>query len=472
MATFQYEKVEQRIMGLIGQGMVKPGEKLPSIRSLGRSMGMSMTTVIQAYGELEKKGIIQSRERSGFFVHPELSTLGRPQLESRFNTSPTLVNLSGRIQTVLDMVGRREVLPFGVACPSEQVLPGKKLATIMGRICREHPARTMEYETITGAFELRTELAMRCLENGIKAGPDSLIITSGALEGISIALRALTRPGDNVLVQSPTYYCFLQLLEVLKLRAIEVPSCPEDGINPKDVSKALSRFNISAAVLCPTYNNPDGSLTPEAAKKEITSMLAGRGIPLIEDDVYGEVSFTSPRPRTCKSFDRDDNVVLCSSFSKTLAPGYRVGWIMPGKYFDKCLEVKATTNVCTATPPQLALAQALKSGVYDQHMKKYLKVVAGQMQAIRYAVGKYFPEGTRATSPSGGLALWLELEKDVHARDVFERALKKGVGIVPGFLFSPSDRFKNFIRLTVTGRWDDEMENGIKVLGDIVKEIS
>ena len=471
MPTFQYEKVEKRIMGMISQGMLNPGEKLPSLRSVSRNMGFSLTTVIQAYAELEKKGVIQSRERSGFFVHPDLSPLDKPDKGEAFNANPTSVNLSSRIQAVLDMVGRHNVLPFGVACPSEAVLPGKKLATIMGRVCREFPARSMEYETITGSAELKTQLAMRCMESGMQTGPGDLIITSGALEGISIALRALTRPGDNVIVQSPTYYCFLQLLEVLKLRAIEVPSCPESGISPNDVAQALSRFNISAAVLCPTYNNPDGSLTTESAKREITRMMAQRNIPLIEDDVYGEVSFTQPRPRTCKNFDQDKNVILCSSFSKTLAPGYRIGWMLPGKYFDRCLEVKATTNVCTATPPQLALAEALKSGLYDQHIKRYLKVIADQMQTIRYSVGRYFPEGTRATSPSGGLALWLELDRSVHGRKVFEKALEQNVGIVPGFLFSPSDRFTNFIRLTVTGRWDREMEEGIKVLGEIINNI-
>jgi len=218
---FRYQEVERHVRRLIESAAVGPGERLPSLRALSRRLNASITTVNQAYLELEKQGLVEARPRSGFFVRSQARcsppvSMPRPELE------PTLGNRSRLIQTVLSSVGDPNLLPLGVICPSEELLPSKPLARLMASAVREDPCRTIAYETIYGHLELRRQLAFRALDSGMSVSPDNFLITSGAMEALYVALRAVTRPGDNVLIQSPTYYCFLQLLENCGLRAIEI----------------------------------------------------------------------------------------------------------------------------------------------------------------------------------------------------------------------------------------------------------
>jgi DNA-binding transcriptional MocR family regulator len=434
-------------------------------------MGLSISTVSQAYMELEAKGVVESRPRSGFFVRESFRRLPVPG-RARVDLAARAVNRNQLILTVLETVGNKNLLPYGVICPSDELLPTRELARTMARVCRERPADALRYETIEGSLELRRQLALRAPDAGYEVSPDGVLVTSGCLEALYIALRVLTRPGDTVLVQSPTYYCFLQLLERLGLRAVEIPSCPESGIDPRDVARAVDRFAVAACIFSPNYNNPDGSLTPDEAKEEIVALLAGRSIPLVEDDIASELHFGPRRPLTFKAFDRDDNVVLCSSFSKTAAPGYRVGWMVPGGRMEQALEIKATTSVCTASPGQLVLADFLGSGRYDRHLKRIRQAVERQMATLRGQVGECFPAGTRATDPSGGAVLWLELPRGVDSVDYFFRARSEGIGIAPGAIFTTRDGYSNYIRLSAGGVWNEDMRRGLVRLGEIAAEMT
>ncbi|RMF46411.1 MAG: PLP-dependent aminotransferase family protein [Deltaproteobacteria bacterium] len=468
---FRYRSVERHVAELIASAAIRPGDRLPSLRQLSRQLGVSISTVSQAYLELEKKGVVVARERSGFFLSDSAGRMPAPATRPRPEMVPTSSSRSGLIQQVLEALGNRDLLPFGVVCPDESLLPARTLSRLLAATQRHHPATALDYAPVAGNMELRRQIALRCLEAGIAVTPEEILVTSGAMEGLALALRALTRPGDNVLIQSPSYFCFLQLLENCGLRAVEIPSS-SGGIDPEDVRRAIERFDISAAILVPNFNNPDGSLTADEDKRDIVRLLAGRNIPLVEDDVYGEIHFGEHRPRCCKSFDTSGQVIYCSSFSKTIAPGYRVGWMIPGRYHRRVLNLKTTTNICTAAPNQMAIAEFLREGYFARHLRRLRSVIKNQMESLLLAVNRYFPGETRASFPDGGASIWVELPAGVDTVDYFHRARQKGIGLAPGSIFSAQDRYDNFIRLSCTGIWNDAMETGIRTLGELARDLA
>jgi len=468
---FRYRAIENHILALVDGEQLKPGERLPSLRNLSRQMQASVSTVSQAYLELEKKGLIEARERSGFYLKVGSGRLPPPPSRPRPALVPTYSQRSGLIQTVLKALGNRNLLPFGVVCPAAELLPAKALARSLAEALRVKGASALDYTPVTGDTGLRRQIALRTLEAGVQVSPDEVLVTSGAMEGLAIALRALTRPGDNVLIQSPSYFCFLQLLENCGLRGIEIPSSTS-GIDPQDLLHAVERYDVKAAILVPNFNNPDGSLTCDEAKGEIVEILAEHHIPLVEDDVYGDLHFAQHRPKTCKSFDRQGNVILCSSFSKTIAPGYRVGWMLPGRHLGKALEIKTSTTICTASPTQLAIAAYLRDGHYERHLNRLRKALRGQMEALLPSLRQHFPPGTRAGFPEGGASIWVELPVEVDSVDYFYQARQLGIGLAPGPIFSTQDKYNNFIRLSCNGVWNHTMSEGIAALGRLAWEMA
>ncbi len=469
--SYRYHAVEQHIHDLIASGALAPGDRLPSLRALGSRMKASISTISQAYVRLEHQGIIEARPRSGFFVSSPVKKLPPPAGSPRPVIEPTTVNRNELIRTVLDAVGDQSLLPFAIISPSRELLPHKSLGRIMRHVMQHDEGHALSYAPCEGNADLRRQICFRSIDAGISVLPEDILVTFGAMEALSIALRTLTRAGDNVLVQSPTYFCFLQLLENCGLRVIEIPSHPETGVDPADIALALDKFEIKAGILSSNFNNPDGSLTPEPSKEAIVNLFARHSIPLIEDDVSGELHFGNSRPGTYKQHDRTGNVIYCSSFSKTLAPGYRVGWMIPGTWYAQALEIKAITSVCSATPTQMVLAGYLESGHYERHLRKLRQAIATQMRTMQMALSEYFPTGTKATRPLGGAVLWVELPEKIDAVDYFFRAKAAGIGIAPGSIFSTQEKYKSFIRLSCDGIWNREMEAGIRKLGKIAEEM-
>ncbi len=468
MEDFRYRQIEQHLLQQIASGTLGPGARLPSLRHVSLRSRVAVSTVLQAYAELERKGVIESRPRSGFFVRRDVQELPPPPRNPRPVLRPHTINRSQLISSVLEAVGDRELLPLGINCPSEELLPYRELAKVAARLSREDPKRQVAYLPVEGSSELRRQLSLRAAQAGLDVRPEEIIITCGALEALHVAVRSLVRPGDNVLIQAPSYFCFQQLLENQGVRSIEIPSHPRHGVQPADVERALGRFDIRACIFTPNFNNPDGSLTPDEAKREIVRLLAARNIPLIEDDVAGDLHFGPTRPSVFKMYDEDGLVVLCSSFSKTLCPGYRIGWIMPGRFYREAYEVKATTNVCSATLTQEAVAMYLREGRYDRHLRSLRRALREQTQAMQLHVGRTFPEGTRVSRPEGGGVLWVELPRGVDSVELMYRAREEGISIAPGTIFATQDRFAGHVRLNCGNPWSDEMARGIERLGALV----
>jgi len=468
--SYRYTLVGRNILELIESGALKPGDRIPSLRDMSRKMRVSITTVSQAYVELESQGIIESRPKSGFFVKFDYGRLPPPPAPLA-NTPivPRELNRSELIGTVRDLLGRTDIVPFAVACPDPSLLPGRELGKIMSSLLREDPGRNIGYEMIAGNPELKRQIAFRCIDAGVSVMPEEIIVTHGAMEAIFIAVRCLTRAGDTVIIQSPAYYCFLHLLETLGLRVIEIPSHPDTGISPADLADAVTKYDAKACIFNLNFNNPDGSIIPDAAREEIVRLLAAKSIPLIEDDVSGDICFGPARPHVCKKYDTKGLVMVCASFSKTIAAGYRIGWLIPGRFFQKALGLKVDISVCTAGPTQAAVAEFLRTGKYERHLKRLRRSVEANMHTMQMAISRYFPAGTKVTRPTGGLALWIELDDRVNSRELFFQARADGIGIVPGLICSTFEKYTNFIRLTCGGIWSKEMEKGIERLGTLVR---
>lgn len=465
----RYQAIASSVGQLIERGVLRPGDRIPSLRRASRQHGVSVTTATQAYLELENRGFVEARPKSGYFVRfRKLERLLEPETSQ---PARQLLSEEGRslFARLSDAPSRPATVPFGVGVPSSALLPVRKLNRMVASAARAAGAVALEYDTAPGCAKLRRMLVRRALDWGVKTSPEEILTTNGCMEALVLALRAVTHPGDAVAIESPTYFGIVKLLEQLGLKGIEIPTHPRRGLDLDALETILKCRRISACVVVANFNNPLGSLMPMAAKERLVEMLRRREIPLIEDDIYGDLHFENERPHAAKRFDKDGLVMLCGSFSKTLAPGYRVGWLLPGRFLEETTALKATNSGPTATIPQLAIAEYVQNGGYERHLRSLRLALRRQVDQVSEAVADAFPRGTKMTRPAGGFLLWLELPRHVDAMRLHHRALAEKISIVPGPMFSPRHGFQNFIRLSCGYAWSPPLERAIAVLGDLVK---
>lgn len=462
----RYEVLAEDIAQSIRTGVLKLGDRLPSVRQTSASRGVSPSTVFEAYYLLEASGLIRARERSGYYVTAGARLLPpEPEAASQPSGESKTVDVSNLVFDILESVRTRDVVPFGSAFPSPLLFPLPRLARSMASGLQEmDPWGTVD-DLTPGNPHLRRQIALRYLADGMHVHTDEIVITNGALEALNLCLMAVARPGDAVIVESPTFYAALQALERLGLNAVEVPTHPRDGIDLGALEAALDRHRPKACWLMTNFQNPLGSLMPDEKKRALVELLTAHGVPLIEDDVYGELYFGSTRPVSAKAFDTEGLVMHCSSFSKCLAPGYRIGWAVPGRFVGQVSRLKLTTTLSASAPAQAALADYLAKGGYDKHLRQLRHALSVQQSAMMQAVVRYFPKGTRATRPGGGYFLWIELPGQVNALDIHRKALSLGISVAPGPMFSASRSFTNCLRLNYGHPWDQKAESAVATLG-------
>jgi DNA-binding transcriptional MocR family regulator len=470
-----YQQIACSIERRIEIGTLGPGDRVPSVRQSSIRHGVSVSTVVQAYLTLENRGFIQARPKSGFFVRPRVVEHFPLPRSSRPRQTATPVESSDLRSRMLEIASRSDVVPFGVAPPAAELLPVTRLNRVMASASRRACATALQYPHPAGCEPLRRQLARRSFEWGRDLGADDFIVTTGAMEAISLSLRAVTKPGDVVVLESPTYFGLLQAVENLGLRALEVPTHATTGMDLEHLQLAIRKNRIAAVLAVPSFNNPLGSCMPAENRQQLVDLLGQHNIPLIEDDIYGDLFFPpAKRPRTVKSFDRNGLVLLCGSVSKTLAPGWRVGWVVPGeRYRDKIEQLKTSSTIATAVPPQLAVAEFFRDGGFDRHLRHMRHSFASQVQRIAEAVSESFPPNIRVSRPQGGFVLWIELPLRVDAMKLHTRALARGVSIAPGQVFSARPlQFANFVRLSCGMPWSPKIEQAISVLGRLVRQLA
>ena len=467
-----YLQVAGGIEKMIEEDVLKIGDKLPSVRVLSEEYGISMGTAFQAYYHLEGKGLIESRPKSGYYVRfthkrfPDLPALKQPEPISHE------VSVKEMIASIYEDITADTVTNFALAVPDKSLLPIAKINKSVVWALRNEKDHCIAYDHTQGNVELRKQIAKLAFNWGGKIEPEEIVITSGCLEAITMCLRAVTEPGDTVAIESPTYFGIYQAVENLGLKVVEISSDSATGIDLNSFEKAISKFNIKACIVCPNFNNPTGSCMPDEKKKRLVELITKHNIPLIEDDIYGELYFGKNRPKTCKYFDKKGLVMHCSSLSKSLAPGYRIGWAIPGKFLGNVKQIKRMNNISCPTLTQVALSHFLKNGRYEYHLKNLRKALHTQSLRYTQAIIQYFPAAIKISRPHGGFVLWVELHKKINAFKLRTEAMKHKISVVPGKIFSGSCNYSNFIRISYGKPWNDDADYGMMMLGKIIMKMS
>jgi DNA-binding transcriptional MocR family regulator len=468
-----YQRVALRVAQQVNKGIFRPGERVPSVRQLSDQLDVSIATVIEAYRRLEDDGVLEARPQSGYYVRLRQWQPPAEPAASCPPCTPTTVSINELAMRVIKSARQPNVVQLGVATPHTDYLPIKRLNQITAAVARRDQGQIHRYDFPPGLPALRQQIARRMLETGCDVSPDDIVVTSGCQEAVSLCLRAVAKPGDVIAVESPTYYGSLQVIESLGMKALEIPTHPRDGISLEALELALERHRVRACVLVLTYSNPLGACLSEENKRRLVRLLAEHEIPLIEDDIYGDLGFAAPRPKAAKAFDRKGMVMYCSSFSKTVSSGSRVGWTAPGRFYNQIEHLKFVNTVAAAaTLPEMALAEFLAHGGYERYLRGVRPIYAQNAERMSQAIARFFPEGTRVTKPAGGVVLWVELPPKVDAIELRRRAMERGVNIAPGPLFSAKQKYRNFIRLTFALPWDERVEQALITVGRLAGEMA
>jgi DNA-binding transcriptional MocR family regulator len=462
-----YEAVGQEFERMIRGGTLRLGDKLPSVRTLCRTRSVSPSTVLRAYAALEAAGLIRTKPRSCYYV----SLRSKPPIPmpSTPKSNSTRVAVSDLVFDILDASRNREVVPLGSAFPSPTQFPWTKLARYLGGSARRmDPWSTVE-SLPPGSMELRRQIARRYLRLGMTIDLDEIIVTSGALEALNLALQTVARPGDTIAIESPTFYGCLQAAERLGLKVVEIPTDPQEGLDIAALTKAIAKHPIRACWFMTTLQHPTGAMVSPEKKSELVRILSSHGIPLIEDDAYAELQFAARPAAPAKAFDKSGFVLHCGSFSKCLAPGYRLGWIAAGRFAKEVARCKIESSLATSLPIQLGIAQMLSHGGYESHLARLRGILSNRQALALESIHRHFPPGYRVAAPAGGYFLWIECAAAVDSLELHRLALDSGVSLAPGPMFSARRQFGNFMRLNYGHPWSPKIDRGIKRIGQLLR---
>ncbi|OJW55231.1 MAG: GntR family transcriptional regulator [Thiobacillus sp. 65-1059] len=466
----RYHDIAEHTEKLIVDGVLRAGDRLPSVRQACRIHDVSPVTVTQAYYLLESRGLIEARPKSGYFVRARLRQNLREPDMTRPVASSTQLQVSDFIFQILESVRDPSVVPLGSSFPSPFLFPLDKLGRFLASAARKLDPLATVIDLPPGNEELRRQLALRYLASGASVSPDEIVITCGAMEALNLCLQAVARPGDLIAIESPAFYAGLQASERLGLKVIEIPTHPREGISMAALAETLQRHPVKACLFMLNFSNPTGSLVPDERRKELVELLHRHDVPLIEDDVYAELYFGRQAPLCTKAVDPHGMVMHVSSFSKNLAPGYRVGWVAAGRFAERVQRQKFSTTLATTIPVQIALAEYLKHGGYENHLRHLRRKLAEQEAALAAAIEPNFPEGTRLARPDGGYFLWLELPPQIDTLVLHQRALARGISTAPGPIFSAKREFTHHLRLNFGHSDSQRQQDAMVTLGQLIAE--
>jgi DNA-binding transcriptional MocR family regulator len=442
-----YAQIAETLVQQVARGALRPGDRVPSLRQLSQQQHVSVSTALQAYMWLENRGYLEARPQSGFYVRtPFAGLIPEPKFEAT-PSKPAALGNNAVLAGILEASADPANVPFGAGCISPEMFPNRKLNLILREVVRQRPLHSANYDFPPGVEGLRHQIARRALAAGCRLSPRDVVITSGAQEAINLSLRAVTRPGDIIAVESPTYFGILESAASLKIKVLEISTHPQRGMDLDELEQAIQKHSVKACVIMTNCHNPLGYVLPDGYKQALVELTARRNVAVIEDDLYGDLAFDDRRPWTAKSFDRKGLVLLCSSCSKALSPGYRIGWVWAGRFQAEVERLKFITSMAAPSLQQWVVAEFLSSGGYDRHLKRLRAKLAGQVESLRQAVSQCFPQGTRISRPAGGHMLWIELPPKIDAMKLWRAARSEHISILPGPIFSAAGRYKNHIRL-------------------------
>ncbi len=469
--TFQYIDLANEIEIKVLNGEFHAGERLPSLRKIHNESNNSISTVHKAYMELERRGIVEAREKSGFFVSNILHHRQESPKLVECQKNPQKVRVAKLSHEMTRQVGKTHLTSVGLAIPANDILPLKQFSKIFKSISIEEMDHVFGYDRSMGSLELRRQIAKRTLGVSGRISSEEIIITNGCMDAISLCLRAVAKPGDIIGVETPTYNGFLQLIEQNNMFALELPTNLTEGVEVDKLEEILDSQQVKACLFNPSYQNPLGYVMPNEKREKLVRLMNHKNIPIIEDDVFGELHFEERRPSTLKSFDEKGLVLYCSSFSKTLAPGLRVGWAIPGIFMEQVQELKSNLSLSGSKLNQYLIVQFLKNDSYERQLRFVRNELKKQMSDLIMAVVRYFPKDTRISNPGGGLNLWVQLNDKIDTIELHREALLENILVMPGVLCSVSGRYQNCIRLGCGNPVTRHFEKSIEILGQIIYDL-
>ncbi len=450
------EKIEKQVL----DSEFRFGGKLPSIRDLATTYGVSMTTVSAALRLLESQGVIEAQDRVGYFVSSGfVQNLNDHRAR---NPSPKILSGNTFIRD-LATLNQNNAVPVGSAIPADEYLPNRQIQKSLLKAARR-TSETLNY-WFPGTPAYLSAIARRMSNAGVLSTGSDIIATNGAQEAVMIALAALTSKGDTVAIASPSYPGILHALQMLELKVMEIPCFPHGPISLDALEFAVANFEVKALCLSANGSNPTGYSLSDQDKEKLIDICRKSEVAIIEDDVYGDIFHGRVRPRPLKAFDTEGSVVYCSSFSKTISPGLRAGWIHPGRHYQKVADQKYFLNLSCPAITQIAVADFLDCGTYDLHLRKMRKVYQRNVSMLRNLVLKHFPEGTHCTVPDGGYVFWVTLPFELDTRTIYEEALRHRIYFAPGSMFSISKSALRCLRVSGSHPVSQDVKNAIEYLG-------
>ncbi|MBS0370096.1 MAG: PLP-dependent aminotransferase family protein [Proteobacteria bacterium] len=471
-----YARVAGHYRRAIHAGVLAPGARMPSLRTLTRTHQVSLSTALQACRSLEDEGLLEARARSGYFVlrqrHAQLQPVREPDLRQAL---PDPASFSGIHDRVSDFVTKCERFPvhtnLALAFGAPEAYPQEALKNAALRALRRHPEVLVSPVPPQGDPGFRKVLAQRALAAGMQPTADEILVTHGCTEAINLALRAVAQPGDVVAVESPTYFGLLQVIESLGLRTLEIPTSPSRGLSVEALELAFrTHERIRAVVVVPNFQNPLGSVMPDTEKARLVALCEAHGVALVEDDIYGALGDDGLPLKSCKAWDRTGNVIYCGSLHKTLAPGMRIGWMISGRWQARVRMLKHAQSRPNDALAQIALGEFMGSHAFDRHLARLRRLLKAQRASMAEAIASHFPAGTRLNMPRGGMLLWVEMPEGRSSQTVFEAALAEGIRVAPGAMFSNSTRFDHFLRISCGFPFSPRIDAALRRLAQIVAD--
>ena len=470
-----YLSLVARMRALIDEGVFKPGEKVFSLRHASQHFNCSISSVLKAYDILEADGIIGSHPQSGYYVAHRAPNKNAPHKKT---PSPLAKNLnlndidpSRLVLTTLKAIRESGTVPLGSPFPDPHLFPLKQIRQYEKALSADEAEWGVLNDLPPGNESLRQQIARRYQFAGLDISPDDIVITHGATEAISLCLQAVAKAGDTIALEMPGYYALANVVERMGMKVAEVRTHPTDGIEMDALLALTQNVRLAAVVLTANFQNPLGGVMPEAKKKLLVEFLAERKIPLIEDDVYQELYFAEVAPKPAKAYDKTGLVLHCSSFSKSLAPGYRIGWTVAGQYRADVEKLMFVNSLSIPSAPQIAIAKLMMRDSYEAHLKKLRHTLKSNGVLMRAVIAESFPQGSIQSTPSGGYVIWVQLPEGLDSLELYRQCIEKGISIAPGPIFTRKKALVNYIRLNYSHQWTAEIEQAVRAVGRLAKEM-
>ena len=463
-----YRQIADHIRREIEAGRLDAGDRLPTIRALARTLNVNRDTVALAYDELVSQGRLEATVGRGTFVR---GSPGGASGETR------AAALAPRVEALLEFEHTRPrygaeagSIPLHALVPDPALYPVAAFRRSVNRAFTSGGAELLRYGDRQGHAGLRELLAGRFRAHGIEVSPDEISLCHGASQGIALALRLFSEPGDAVAVEEPTYHNVLGVLRVLGLEAVPVPMTGH-GPDLAVLESVLARPEVKLLYTIPTFHNPMGITTPLAHRRELLAVAARAGKPVVEDAYEMDLRFAGRELPPLAALDAGGLVVHLYSFSKSLFPGARVGSITArGRAVEGLRALCHASDLGGSPLLQAALADFVGRGAYDRHLARLRRTLRSRAQALGDSLAREMPDGVRFTSPEGGYQVWVDLPGGIDTRDLFADALRAGVLFAPGYVFQHDGRASSGLRLTVAQTDEAAIRRGVALLARVVRE--